>query len=163
MVIFVGIHTALILDDSLTAGFYAGIDTCAAACQNGSAESSAFVGCHGLDGNVINICQHLLPEGTLAAPENIAFTTQLGGDLVQTGIGFGQCVSLGSDVTVVEAEVVNVQLLHQFESCVCLVPGDLHGISGTVVFDEVIYTEQHYFTAILYRIYLDKDCQKLYK
>ncbi len=60
---------------------------------------------------------------------------------VQAGVGFLQSVSLGGDVAVMEAEVVDVQLVHQFEGCISLVLCNFHGIGSIVVLSQSANTE----------------------
>ena len=52
----------------------------------------------------------------------------MGGDLVEPGVGFGKGLSLGSDIPVVEAEKFQPELLHELKGSVRRHQGPLHGV-----------------------------------
>ena len=53
------------------------------------------------------------------------------GDLIQTAVGFLDVSSLRNDIHIMEAEVLNTQLLHELEACIHLCLCMLHGAGNS--------------------------------
>ena len=63
------------------------------------------------------------------------------GDLVETRVGFCECFAFGRDVTVMEAEVVDLQLVHQIKRTFRLCACDRHRIGFAVILGQRADTE----------------------